>query len=106
MLPTGAIYASLSGCDLSQPSSWTLTAHDNRIYSTGAGTVECGAELTLAQYAQHTGQEQRSALLPVPSTAQMMAWGRAQLWPVGTALLSHTPHGDKPPRAGHAWEDF
>ena len=82
------MYASLDGCKLNDPQTWTLTAHDNNIYTQGsAGTVQCGSDVSLAEFAAKTGQEKNSVVhSEIPSNEQMMGWGRAVLiWPSRTS---------------------
>jgi hypothetical protein len=83
VLQNAGKYSSLDGCSLSNPNSWTLTSHDNRIYAPGAQvTVDCGITMTLAAFQKASGLEMGSTVSDSPSIAQMMAWGRQVLvWP-------------------------
>jgi hypothetical protein len=73
----GAQYASLDGCDLHNPKTWTIESHDNRIYVPGASAVvTCGSTVTVEQWQQATGKDAATSIFDAATSGQIIAWAK------------------------------
>ena len=65
---------------MSSPDTWTIEAHNNRLYAPGAQvSVQCGSTMPLAQWQNKTGLDSGTTVGSSPTVEEMMQWGRQVL---------------------------